>query len=195
MPLRPDLLGLLIALTACGAERSPADTLPRIRSPGADPAALAALALPDQTPFTARTRISPTSLVDERGQVLLVLEAVGVQLEVQQVLGERARVRCTGCRAPVEGWVQRSALFVGVAPGSGPHDDWLAWLEGQAPPEWARLSQHGFALEGAARVAPPWYAEGGFTGPTLTLRAQAGQWAGELSAEPPGGAAPHTPPP
>lgn len=183
---RAALLAVLCA--ACTPEGGPAaDTMPRIRSPGSDPAALRPLTLPDTLPFAARSRISPTTLVDERGQVLLVLEAVGVELEVQQVLGERALVRCTGCRAPVDAWVQRAALFVGTTAAGGPHDDWLAWLNAQGEAPWADPARHGFALVGPARVAPPWYAEGGYAGSTLTLTPTPDGWS---AAQTPAGEAP-----
>lgn len=129
-----------------------------------DTKALRAMPLPE-APFTARTRLAPTTLVDKHGAPLLVLDAVGVELEVQRVLTDRVWATCSGCRAPVEAWVLRQGVFLGE-PADGPQDALLAW---SASRELDPVSRHGFVRDGAVWVAPPWHAEGGYSGATVRV--------------------------
>ena len=107
---------------------------PQHQADGPDPNALTPLELPDELPFTARTRTLPCTLVDRHGAPLEVLTAVGVPVEVKRLLATRALVVCTGCSSPIEGWVQRQALYVGDGVGDGPHDALLAGLGADAAP-------------------------------------------------------------
>ena len=75
------MLWLLLACSSPPSETvappapgGPVETRP-VRQPGALP-------LPAELPFTALSRTTPTTLVDPGGKVLLVLEAVGVELVV-----------------------------------------------------------------------------------------------------------------
>ena len=178
--IRPLLLILsLLSLAACveTAEERPQDAAPPPGAPAqaaTDAAKLTALPLPEVTPFVARTRVAPVTLVDEHGGVLLVLDAVGVELTVERLLADRAWVRCTGCRAPIDAWVQRAALYAGGPAGDGPNDALLAALNAEASlPEIAR---HGLVNVGQAWIAPPWHGEGGYAGPLLKAEPEGGGW-------------------
>lgn len=150
-------------------------------APDQDPRRLEPLALPDTLPFTAWTRTTPITLVDEHGTPLLVLDAIGVEVEVQRLLVDRAWVTCTGCRAEVDAWVQRSALFAGDAAADGPSDPLLAWLSAQGD-ALTGLRRHGFTVaEDGAWISPPWHDEGGYGGDTLVIRAEG---AGFVRVEP-----------
>ena len=138
---------------------------------------LPALQLPEP-PFTARSRIRPVTVVDKHGAPAVVLTAIGVELEVQQLLPDRALVSCTGCRAPVEGWVQRSAIWVPGAEASSHDEELLLHLSEQ--PELPEVARNGFAGEGLRRTAPPWYEEGGYSGDTLVAVRSKGGWTLEL---------------
>ena len=136
---------------------------------------LESLPTPATVPFVALTRTSPVTLVDEWGQTLLVLDPIGVEVEVHRLLPDRAWVTCTGCRAPLDGWIQRAALLpVTVSPetdGLREQDRMLLWLAmTELPPAAAALRVHG--LESASRkwLGPPWRKEGGYEGPTLIVR-------------------------
>jgi hypothetical protein len=188
---------VLLTLLAClePAPRTDLATTPEAaRPPGherAEPevkAALPEVALP-QPPFTARSRVRPTTLVDKHGTPALVLRAVGVQLEVTQLLPDRALVTCTGCRAPVEAWVQRGALWVqGAEAGEGLDEELLQFLDGQE--ELPEVARHGFVGEDLRRTAPPWYDEGGYAGPVLVAIRSKGGWTLELQPAAPEGATP-----
>ena len=130
-----------------------------------------ALPLPE-APFTARTRLVPTTLVDKHGAPLLVLEHVGVEVEVSNLLADRAYVTCTGCRAPLDAWIQCQGLHVGTEATGGPHDDLLAFLAAQENlPE---VAGKGFLQVGGDWVAPPWYDEGGYEGEVVRVRMRDG---------------------
>ncbi|MCK6521722.1 hypothetical protein L6R49_09810 [Myxococcota bacterium] len=184
--IRPlPLILSLSPLTACvePSDQRPPEEAPRHGAPAqapTDAARLVALSLPEATPFVARTRVAPVTLVDERGGVLLVLDAIGVELTVERLLADRAWVRCTGCRAPIDAWVQRSALYAGGPPGDGPHDPLLAALNNETSlPEIAR---HGLVNVGEAWVAPPWHGEGGYSGAVLRAERDGAGW--RLSSPP-----------
>jgi hypothetical protein len=114
----------------------------------------------------------PTTLVDKHGAPLLVLEHVGVKVEVSNLLVDRAYVTCTGCRAPLDAWIQREGLHVGTEATSGPHDDLLAFLAAQEGlPD---VADKGFLQVGGDWVAPPWYDEGGYEGEVLRVRMRDG---------------------
>lgn len=129
---------------------------------------LKALPLPDTVPFEARTRTQPLTLVDERGQPSLVVEALGVKVRVERLLADRAHVTCTGCRAEVAGWFQRQGLLVSetAAPATLSRDEALvAWLDAQEVP----VLDHGVVRTGTTWIAPPWHAEGGYAGTVATI--------------------------
>lgn len=176
----PSTLILSLALVAACVETvedRPQASAPPQGAPAqaaTDAAKLTALPLPEVTPFTARTRVAPVTLVDEHGGVLLVLDAVGVELTVERLLADRAWVRCTGCRAPIDAWVQRAALYAGGPPGDGPNDPLLAALGAEAAlPEIAR---HGLVNVGQAWIAPPWHGEGGYSGPVMRAEPDGEGW-------------------
>jgi len=108
---------------------------PQHNAEGADPNALTPLPLPEELPFTARTRTLPCTIVDRHGAPLEVLTALGVEVEVKRLLSTRALITCSGCREPVDGWVQRQALFVGTVPADGEHDAFLATLKPGVTPQ------------------------------------------------------------
>ena len=129
---------MLLLLACLGSEPSTAPTTPgghpQHQATGPDPNALSPLVLPEELPFMARTRTLPCTLVDKHGEPLEVLTALGVEVRVKRLLASRALVVCTGCAQPIEGWVQRQALFVGSEVGDGEHDAFLATLvEGEHP--------------------------------------------------------------
>lgn len=131
-----------------------------------DTKALRPVPLPE-APFTARTRLAPTTLVDKHGTPVLVLDAVGVEVQVARSLTDRVWVTCTGCRAPVEAWVLRQGVFLGDEDRGGPDDALLAWLDGQELPQ---VAANGFVQADDLWVAPPWHDEGGYAGPVLRLK-------------------------
>ncbi len=175
-PLFALILSLLAACVETAGER-PQNDVPQAGAPAqaaTDAAKLTALPLPEITPFVARTRVAPVTLVDEHGGVLLVLDAIGVELTVERLLADRAWVRCTGCRAPIDAWVQRAALYAGGPAGDGPNDALLAALSAEATlPEIAR---HGLVSAGQAWIAPPWHSEGGYSGPVLKAEPDGAGW-------------------
>jgi len=120
-----------------------------------------------EPPFTARTRLTPITLVDKHGAPLLVLDQVGVEVEVHNLLSDRAWVTCTGCRAPLEAWIQRSGLHSGKAVGDGRQDEFLSWLSNQE--DLPEVAMHGFVLSDGVWIAPPWYSEGGYSGEVLRI--------------------------
>ncbi len=149
---------MTLLLLACTSTAPTANELPSATGPSELPEVLA---LPDVLPFTARTRASPITLVDQHGAPLLVLEALGVELEVERTLAERAFVRCTGCRAEVEGWVQKRALLPVGGDGATAQDALILAAASQA----GTATRHGL-VEGVAGAwtSPPWHAEGGYDG-------------------------------
>lgn len=178
--IRP--LALILSLLTVGACVEPAGERPQGEAPhpgapaqaATDAAKLTALPLPEVTPFVARTRVAPVTLVDEHGGVLLVLDAIGVELTVERLLADRAWVRCTGCRAPIDAWVQRAALYAGGPAGDGPHDALLAALAAEA--DLPEIARHGLVNVGQAWLAPPWHGEGGYTGPVLKAEPEGAGW-------------------
>jgi len=144
------------------------------------------LPLPEATPFEARTRVGTITLVDERGEPVLVLEALGVKVSVQRLLAERAWVKCVGCRAPIDGWIQRSLLLptTGAAPQGDlrAEDRLLVQVE-----QWSLTTpalDHGLVSAGRGRwKAPPWHGEGGYAGAVASVAAEGEGWSLEV-AEP-----------
>jgi hypothetical protein len=129
------MLWLLACVTPYDPPQATTDAgHPQHQAEGPDPNALTPLELPEELPFAARTRTLPCTLVDKHGAPLEVLTAVGVPVEVKRLLATRALVTCTGCSSPIEGWVQRQALYVGDTVGDGPHDALLSGLAPDAAP-------------------------------------------------------------
>ena len=104
------------------------------RVPPSTPQVLAPLPLPSTLPFSARLRDAPVTVVDEKSQVSLVLPALGVRVEVERLLADRAWIRCTGCRTESAGWVQRNLLLAGRPESSRRADALVAFLEQTAHP-------------------------------------------------------------
>ncbi len=157
-------------LLACGGQpaEAPAEEREDPRPPPRTHDRLRSLPLPDAVPFTARTRTQPLTLVDERGQPSLVVEALGVEVRVERLLADRAYVICTGCRAEVSGWFQRQGLLVAETadPAGLSRDEALvAWMSTQDAPVLA----HGVVRQGTSWTAPPWHAEGGYAGPVAAI--------------------------
>lgn len=172
---------LLLACVAPGelpAEEAPA------APPALDPRSLSAMPLPEATPFKAWSRVRPLTLVDASGKPAHVISGIGVELTVNRLLIDRAEVTCTGCRAPVTAWAQRSALFVGDRPADGPHDALLSWLANQENPEIQALRRHGLEPESehpdAVLLGPPWRDEGGYQGDVLVVTPTGASWTAEV---------------
>ena len=162
-----------LVLACSGGPQGPTDEARPERPPPRTHERLKALALPETTPFEARTRTLPLTLVDEHGQPALVIEALGVQVTVERLLADRALATCTGCRGEVTGWFQRQGLIVGATadPAALSREEALvAWLDTQ-PHD---VLRHGLVPDGTAWRAPPWHAEGGYGGPVATVRSQPG---------------------
>jgi len=179
------LLTVFLAL-APACERPP-------QTPGASPGAApgspsnaiapgaSALPLPEVTPFDALTRTLPITLVDKRGAQVLVFDGLGTGVSVTRLLPDRALVTCTGCRAPVEGWLQRSALLPtdGVdASTSGLSDDdaMLLWLIANATPEQSAILSAGLVSAGEGWIAPPWHEEGGYAAGAIRVTPSGDGW-------------------
>ncbi len=146
--------------------------------PEVDPDAIPALDLPGDVPFRAWTRAGNVTLVDERGRNVLVLQPVAIAVEVRRLLSDRALLRCTGCRAPVDGWLQRSLLHPGGPSGSDRPEDRLVEAARALPPDQQRVADHGFTpVEDGVLRAPPWWGEPGFGGPVLEARWTGDGWA------------------
>lgn len=140
---------------------------------------LAPLPLPATLPFSARLRDAPVSVVDEKSQVSLVLPSLGVRVEVERLLADRAWIRCTGCRTESAGWVQRNLLLVGTPESTRRADALVAYLEETAHPTGGPaaapfdLLDHGvIELQPGHWLAPPWHDEPGYSGPILALHAR-----------------------
>ncbi|GEM_PF-2370742 len=155
---------------ACGGQPEEAPAVEGVETPPPRThERLKALPLPDTLPFDARTRTQPLTLVDERGQPTLVVEALGVQVRVERLLADRAFGTCTGCRAEVTGWFQRQGLLVAETadPASLSREEALvAWLDSQERPVLA----HGVVRRDNVWLAPPWHDEGGYAGPVATIQ-------------------------
>lgn len=165
--------------TSDPAQFSPEPGAPEVPVAQNEEDPVAPLILPARTPFPARNRVAPSTLVDESGGVILVLEPLGVALEVLSLLPDRGWVKCSGCRSPVEGWVQRESLQADTADLARTEDRVVAWLSAQdseRTEEQSALLAHGVVPHGASWKGPPWYQEGGYSGPTFTLLEQDGEF-------------------
>ncbi|MCP4808926.1 MAG: hypothetical protein GY913_00245 [Proteobacteria bacterium] len=167
------MFALAIGLLGCAPdplEEGPADGVVRPEGHVAadepfDTKGLRPVPLPE-APVTARTRLSPTTLVDKHGTPTLVLDAVGVEVEVTRALSDRVWITCTGCRTPVEAWLLRQGVWHGTEAGAGPQDGLLAWVSATELPDVAR---HGFVESAGVWIAPPWHDEGGYAGDVLRI--------------------------
>ncbi|MEE2752118.1 MAG: hypothetical protein VX519_11870 [Myxococcota bacterium] len=155
------------------------ETIPKSRASPHNPELLEPLPMPATLPYMVRTRGAPATLVDERSQVSMVMEAVGVRLEVEQLLDQKARVRCVGCRSETSGWIQRNVLQSTEYPGNLPNDALASFLEQTAHPatgdvaESLLLLDHGVVESIPGHwVSPPWHDEPGYTGPILEIHAR-----------------------
>lgn len=174
----------LLLIAAC--ERPP-------QTPGAPPGAgpgtpsnaiapgATALPLPETAPFDALTRTTPITLVDQRGAQVLVIDGLGTRVSVTRLLSDRALVTCTGCRAPVEGWLQRGALLpaagVDISAENVTDDDrMLLQLLAAAAPEQAEALGAGLVPSGDGWIAPPWHGEGGYAGAVVAVTPDGEGW-------------------
>lgn len=141
---------------------------------------MAALDLP-APPFNARTRRIPVTLVNERGLPVLVLETLAVRVQVQQVRKDRVLVSCTGCRTPVEGWLQIEAVVPRESALAGLPDRYQDRLvaavelaahpaDGSTPVGALAVLDHGLVAAEGGWLAPPWHAEGGYAGPVVAVK-------------------------
>ena len=61
-------------------------------------------------PWKGRTVGRPLTLVGDDGAVVTVIAEEGVAVTVLMEGAERLKVRCDGCRPPLEGWLQKRAV-------------------------------------------------------------------------------------
>lgn len=61
-------------------------------------------------PWSGHTSGRPLTLVGDDGAVVLVIADEAVAVTVLMEGPERLKVRCDGCRPPLEGWLQRRAV-------------------------------------------------------------------------------------
>ncbi len=155
------------------------EAIPNPRSKLHNPERLEPLPMPATLPYIVRTRGAPATLVDERSQVSMVIEAVGVRLEVEKLLDQKAHVRCVGCRSETSGWIQRNVLQSTEYPGNLPNDALASFLEQTAHPATGEISEslllldHGVVESVSGQwVSPPWHEEPGYTGPILEIHAR-----------------------
>lgn len=171
--------------------------------PGADASLpqdqLEPLPFPEPPPTSAWTRTAPATLVNERGEQVRVLQGHHTRLSVEKLLGDRALVRCTGCRTPVQGWIQRSLLMPLGTPGTeaqrvGRRTSLALFaararasaLQDAPPPGLATvphpvetfvaLLDRGFRSEDSRALAPPWGEEPGYEGPRARLVRETDGW-------------------
>ncbi len=160
---------MLWLLLACVDEPEvPAQPVAPVQPPPRTHQRLAPLPLPDVVPFRARSRILPLTVVDEHGQPLLVIEALGVEFTIERLLADRAYGSCSGCRAEVTGWFQRKGLLVSetVADAALSREESLvAWLDSQD----LEVLDHGVIADPQGWVSPPWHDEGGYAGPVVQI--------------------------
>jgi hypothetical protein len=159
---------ILLVLACTGQGSEGAEETPPGQLPPRTHQRLKSLHLPDSLPFDARTRTQPLTVVDEHGEPLLVIEALGVRIRIERLLADRAFGTCTGCRAEVTGWFQRRALLVGSTADLATlnrEEALVAWIDGQA----LAVLDHGVVGTGSSWLAPPWHAEGGYEGPVAEI--------------------------
>ena len=156
---------MLLALLACTTSSPPPEAHELPGAPKGPPDLPEVLPLPDALPFTARTRSTPATLVDQRGSPLLVLEALGVEVVVERTLADRAYVRCTGCRAELDGWLQKRILL----PVDGTAETQQDTLVLGAVAATGEATRHGLVEVEGGWASPPWHAEGGYEGTVAQL--------------------------
>lgn len=188
----PPFALVILALTACLPPEGSTPDAPGgtggAAVPGTSPVrpdlSLAPLPFPRSPPTDAWTRTSPATMVNEQGAQVFVIDGHHTRVRVQRLLPERAFVTCTGCRSPVEGWLQRSVLlpegYEGTTDEHGSADLSLALfvasarriaVAGGAPPglpeppqdvdTFTALLDRGFAMDRTRAWAPPWGLEAG----------------------------------
>ncbi len=175
---------MIWVVLACSGEPAmePADQRPD-QPPPRTHRRLRALPMPDSVPFHARTRTQPLTLVDEHGQPLLVIEALGVKIRIERLLPDRAYGACIGCRAEVAGWFQRQGLLVTETTdpqGLALEEAMVRWLDSQQQ----AFLDHGLIRVGDQWKCPPWYAEPGYQGLVGTVSRDSGG-AFQLATAPP----------
>lgn len=198
------LLGCLTALGLASCGMDPGTGKPATGPQGQpqaelSPLLLEALPLPAALPFDAWTRTAPITLVNERGEGVLVVPGHHMRLKVLRRLPVRALVACAGCRSPVEGWIQNEMLMpAGHTGRAGEWDDSRlslalyaekmrqSLLTGSRPggldepgitdTELIALLDHGLRADLTKAFSPPWAREPGFQGWTLILTLESGAW-------------------
>lgn len=156
---------MLLALLACTTSPPPPEAQELPGAPKGPPDMPDVLVLPDTLPFTARTRVTPATLVDQHGSPLLVLEALGVEVVVERTLADRAYVRCTGCRAELDGWLQKRILLPVEGDAATDHDRLILGAAVAA----AEATRHGLVEVEGVWTSPPWHDEGGYDGAVARL--------------------------
>jgi hypothetical protein len=160
----------VFAIVACSAP----ELAPQTDLAGAQPVNSGPL-IEDQSntyPVNAWTAAVPLTLVAPGGTNIVILEKLGVRVDVIQVRVGRILVQCTGCEgeyAGAEGWMPRGVLWAALSAESAPEDakdpltlalQYRAWWASGAPapkgfsPEQAcALSDGGWRLEPNLAVA------------------------------------------
>ena len=155
----------VFVIVACSAP----ELAPQTDLAGAQPVASGPL-IEDQSntyPVTAWTAAVPLTLVAPGGSNLVVLEKLGVRVEVIQVREGRILVQCTGCggdHAGAEGWMPRGVLWAAFTPAAPPNDatDPLtlalqyraSWASGAPAPEGLSPDQACALADGGWQLQP-----------------------------------------
>jgi hypothetical protein len=131
-------------------------------------AELDTLELPAEPPFLARTRQAPVTMVNAEGKPSEVLEALAVEVEVLEWNDAAARVRCTGCREELVGWVPTNQLLVEELDPNRTEDRLARFLllATQQNPALAA----GVQDNGSEWIAPPWAQEEDYSGTSWSIR-------------------------
>ncbi len=160
----------LFAIVACSAP----ELAPQTDLAGAQPVNSGPLIedQPNTYPVAAWTAAVPLTLVAPGGTNIVVLEKLGVRVDVIQVREGRILVQCTGCEgesAGAEGWMPRGVLWAALSTESAPNDakdplslalKYRAWWasggpapEGFSPDQACGMSDGGWQVEPNLAVA------------------------------------------
>ena len=155
----------VFAIVACSAP----ELAPQTDLAGAQPVASGPL-IEDQSntfPVPAWTAAIPLTLVAPGGTNIVVLEKLGVRVEVIQVREGRILVQCTGCEgeyAGAEGWMPRGILWAALpaeaAPKAAKDPLTLAlqyrawWASGGSAPDGLTTAQACGLSDGGWQVEP-----------------------------------------
>jgi hypothetical protein len=155
----------VFAIVACSAP----ELAPQTDLAGAQPVT-SGLLIEDQSntyPVSAWTAAVPLTLVAPGGSNIVVLEKLGVRVDVIQVREGRILVQCTGCEgehAGAEGWMPRGVLWAALSTETAPDDakdpltlalqyrSW--WTSGAPAPEGLTQAQACALVDGGWRMEP-----------------------------------------